>query len=54
MPLTGSHAHKTTGAKSHGGYMANGANPKANNHRGKQHLSTMSAHKKSFGTPKHK
>ncbi|HTB31413.1 MAG TPA: hypothetical protein VK808_05260 [Bacteroidia bacterium] len=54
MSLKGHGGHKTTGAKSHGGYKANGANPKANNARGKQHIATMSSHKKSFGMPKHK
>jgi hypothetical protein len=54
MPLKGHSGHKTVAAKSHGGYKANGANPKANNHRGKQHIATMSEHKKSFGHPKHK
>lgn len=54
MPLKGSHAHKTTGMKSHGGYKANGLNPKANNARGKQHLATKATSKKSFGHPKHK
>jgi hypothetical protein len=54
MPLHGSGASKTTKASSNGGYKHNGANPKANNHRGKQHLSTMATHKKSFGMPKHK